>query len=140
MYATRDRSISDSLSVAVLLVGMLVVSMLLIREVRVVPRVFSGAVSAVPASLSAISLVPPDAVSVPTLLISADREIQVGDSAADAVASLANIASVTAEVSDRGPLGPRTVRSYRSATTRFTVVCEPFERNGDQRVAAIYLR
>ncbi len=40
---------------------------------------------------------------------------------------------------DRGSLGERLTRFYEYAGFRFILVYEPFERNGDPRVAAIYL-
>ena len=40
---------------------------------------------------------------------------------------------------DRGTLGERLTRFYEYSGSRFIVVFEPFERNGEPRVAAIYL-
>ena len=40
---------------------------------------------------------------------------------------------------DRGSLGERLTRFYEYARLRFILVFEPFERNGEPRVAAIYL-
>ena len=40
---------------------------------------------------------------------------------------------------DRGTLGERLTRFYEYAGSRFILVFEPFERNGEPRVAAIYL-
>ena len=40
---------------------------------------------------------------------------------------------------DRGSLGERLTRFYEYAGSRFILVFEPFERNGEARVAAIYL-
>ena len=40
---------------------------------------------------------------------------------------------------DRGSLGERLTRFYEYAGARFILVFEPFERNGEMRVAAIYL-
>ena len=40
---------------------------------------------------------------------------------------------------DRGSLGERLTRFYEYGGSRFILVFEPFERNGEARVAAIYL-
>ena len=40
---------------------------------------------------------------------------------------------------DRGSLGERLTRFYESSGARFVLVFEPFERNGEARVSAIYL-
>ena len=44
------------------------------------------------------------------------------------------------ESRERGPLGPREIRNYVLAGTKFTIVAEPFERNGALRIASIYLQ
>jgi len=41
---------------------------------------------------------------------------------------------------ERGPIGTREIRSYQLGGTRFIMVFEPFERQGEPRVAAIYLQ
>ena len=41
---------------------------------------------------------------------------------------------------ERGPNGERVTRFYERAGTRFVLVFEPFERNAEARVAAIYLQ
>ena len=43
------------------------------------------------------------------------------------------------EEADRGRLGQRLTRFYEYAGFRFIVVYEPFERNGEPRIGAIYL-
>ena len=40
---------------------------------------------------------------------------------------------------ERAPTGERLTRFYEYAGSRFIVVFEPFERNGEARIAAIYL-
>ena len=67
------------------------------------------------------------------------KEIRVGDTAAAVAGRLGRAAESGREESDRGRLGPRLTRFYEYAGFRFIVVYEPFERNGEPRVGAIYL-
>ena len=90
-------------------------------------------VSATPAA------VPPGAVSVPVLPFGDGKEIRVGDTAADVASRLGRAAESGREEADRGRLGQRLTRFYEYAGFRFIVVYEPFERNGQPRVGAIYL-
>ena len=55
------------------------------------------------------------------------------------VARLGRAAEVGRQEVDRGPFGERVTRFYEYGGSRFIVVYEPFERNGEVRVAAIYL-
>ena len=105
---------------------------------RGVPQAFSG--PAEPPAVSTSEAVPPEAVSVPALMLGAANEIRVGDRADAAVSRLdAGVVLVKTTV-EGGPLGPREVRSYELSGTRFILVFEPFERRGEPRVAAIYLQ
>lgn len=138
MEATRPRpSISgDWFIAAALLAATLLVGVLVVRELRVAPRV-AGA--AEPVNAVAVA-VPPDAVSVPTLLLGAGNEIRVGDARAEALARLDASVTLASQTEERGPLGVREVRAYQLAGTKFILVFEPFERRGAPRVAAIYLQ
>jgi hypothetical protein len=139
MEATRPRpSVSgDWFIAAALLAATLLVAVLVVRELRVAPRAVPSA--AEPASSSSVS-VPPDAVSVPTLMLGAGNEIRVGDARGDALARLDAAVRLVNQGEDRGPLGVREVRAYELAGTKFILVFEPFERRGAPRVAAIYLQ
>ncbi len=137
--ATRPRlgSSGEWLTAAVFLAATLLVGSLVVRELRGLPRAFSG-----PAEPPAVAseAVPPEAVSVPALMLGAANEIRVGDRADAAVSRLdAGVVLVKTTV-EGGPLGPREVRSYELSGTRFILVFEPFERRGEPRVAAIYLQ
>jgi hypothetical protein len=90
-------------------------------------------VSAIPAA------VPAGAVSVPVLPFRDGKEIRVGETAAAVTSALGRSAESGREESDPGRLGPRLTRFYEYAGFRFIVVYEPFERNGEPRVGAIYL-
>lgn len=139
MLATRPRlsSSGEWLTAAAFLAATLLVGSLVVRELRFAPPAFS---SPTEQQSSASEAVPPEAVSVPTLMLGAANEISVGDRADAAVARLdAGVVLVKTEV-ERGPLGPREVRSYELSGTRFILVLEPFERHAEPRVAAIYLQ
>jgi len=127
---------SEWLTAVVLLLGTLLVGLLIVRELRVVPTPVSG--STEPAS--PVPAVPADAVSVPTRMVGGDREIKVGDPAADALTQLGPSVTLVKQTEEHGPIGTREIRSYQLAGTRFIIVFEPFERRGELRVAAIYLQ
>ena len=140
MLATRPRlsSSGEWLTAAVFLAATLLVGSLVVRELRGVPQALSG-----PAELPSVSTseaVPPEAVSVPALMLGAANEIRVGDRADVAVSRLDAGVVLVKTVVESGPLGPREVRSYELSGTRFILVLEPFERRGEPRVAAIYLQ
>jgi len=90
-------------------------------------------VSAVPAA------VPAGAVSVPVLPFRDGKEIRVGETSAAVTSRLGRSAESGREEADRGRLGQRLTRFYEYAGFRFIVVYEPFERNGEPRIGAIYL-
>jgi len=139
MEATRPRpNISgDWFIAAALLAATLLVGVLVVRELRGAPRAVAGA--AEPATAAAVA-VPPDAVSVPALLLGAGNEIRVGDARGEALARLDASVTLVSQAEERGPLGVREVRAYQLAGTKFILVFEPFERRGAPRVAAIYLQ
>ena len=124
------------LTAAAFLAATLLVGSLVVRELRGPQAFSSGTEQPSPTS----EAVPPEAVSVPKLMLGAANEIRVGDRVDEAVARLdASVVLVKTAV-ERGPLGPREVRSYELSGTRFILVIEPFERRGEPRVAAIYLQ
>jgi len=118
---------------ATVAVGSLVVSELSARKLHPTAPVARTVVAATP------SAVPAGAVSVPVLPFSDGKEIRVGDTAAVVASRLGRAAESGRQEVDRGSLGERLTRFYEYAGFRFILVYEPFERNGDQRVAAIYL-
>jgi hypothetical protein len=128
---------TEWITAAVLLVGTVLVAVLMVRELRVAPRAAASAAEPVSATATAV---PADAVSVPALMLGADRDVRVGNFADDALAKIGSAAVLVQQVAERGPLGARDVRTYKLAGTTFILVLEPFERNGAPRVAAIYLQ
>ena len=137
MLATRPRFAlgAEWLTACAFLVATIVVTVLVVRALRPAPPGFVR-----PAQPAATAMsVPPQAVSVPTLVLGV-QEIRVGDSQSQAIDQLAAAKVVTLKSTEEvGLLGRREVRSYQLGATRFLVVIEPFERGGAPRVAAIYL-
>lgn len=115
-------------------VGTLVLGALRAPHVpRSAPSVARTVVAATPAAI------PSGAVSVPVLPFRDGREIRVGDTATSVATRLGRAAESGRQEIDRGALGERLTRFYEYGGFRFILVFEPFERNGEPRVAAIYL-
>ncbi len=136
MDATREHvsAPAEWLTAALFLLATIFVGLLVVRELRVLPR------SVPPAEQAAPSVqIPAAAVSVPSLTLGSAREIRVGDAVSDALARLEGNASLEQQSTGRGPFGSREVRAYSLAGTRIYFVFEPFEMRGAPRVAGIYL-
>jgi len=123
---------------AVFLTATLAVGLLIVGQLRV-PRIHPSAPAARAAVAVTPSAVPAGAVSVPVLPFSDGKEIRVGDTAATVATRFGRAAESGRQEVDRGSLGERLTRFYEYAGFRFILVYEPFERNGEPRVAAIYL-
>ena len=82
---------------------------------------------------------PPAPSRFPSCRFSDGKEIRVGDTARRWRPRLGRAAESGRQEVDRGSLGERLTRFYEYAGFRFILVFEPFERNGEPRVAAIYL-
>jgi hypothetical protein len=140
MLATRARFTfpGEWMTAAAFFAATLLLGLLIVRELRGAPsRLMTDAASATASVASAA--VPPDAVSVPSLVLGA-HEIRVGDLRSDALARLDASVKLVRQSEERGPLGPRETRSFQLGGTNFILVFEPFERTGESRVAAIYLQ
>ena len=85
------------------------------------------------------SAIPARAVSVPILPFLDGKEIRVGETATAIAARLGRAAESGRQEVDRGNLGERLTRFYEYGGSRFIVVYEPFERNGEPRIIGIYL-
>jgi formylmethanofuran dehydrogenase subunit A len=88
----------------------------------------------VPAGLPALS------IPLPALRLPGGRELRLGDSLEKVVSLLGREAETGVEVVEQGRTGTRLTRGYEYAHMRFTIVFEPFERNGEFRIAGIYLQ
>ena len=134
----RISGLVEWLIAAAFLLATVAVVAMVVRQLGGTP--VSGRSAEVRAVVPSIpSAVPPRAVSVPVLPFIDGKEIRVGESFAAVAARLGRAAESGRQEIDRGALGERITRFYQYAGTRFIVVYEPFERNGDLRVAAIYL-
>lgn len=120
---------------ATVFVGSMIVSEL--RPAPAAPRTTPSAARPLVASIPAA--VPPRAVSVPVLPFLDGKEIRVGETVSAVAARLGRAAESGRQEIDRGSLGERLTRFYEYEGSRFILVFEPFERNGEARVAAIYL-
>ena len=76
---------------------------------------------------------------MPMLPFRDGKELKVGDTAASVATTLGRAAEVGRQDVDRGAYGERLTRFYEYSGARFILVFEPFERNGEVRVAGIYL-
>ncbi|MBZ5560467.1 MAG: hypothetical protein LAO77_24700 [Acidobacteriia bacterium] len=138
--ATRARFTfaGEWMTAAAFFAATLLIGVLIVRELRGAPtRLLTDAASATVGVASAA--VPPDAVSVPSLVLGT-HDIRVGDLRSDALARLDPSVKVVRQSEERGPLGPRETRMLQLGGTSFILVFEPFERRGESRVAAIYLQ
>jgi hypothetical protein len=121
------------------LAATIAVASLVVRELRGPVRVDAAVPPARPLVSSIPAAVPPRAVSVPVLPFLDGKEIRVGDTTADVAGKLGRAAESGRQEVDRGTVGERLTRFYEYGGSRFILVFEPFERNGEARVAAIYL-
>lgn len=137
---TRARlgSVLEWLVAATFLLATVAVGAMILRELRTAPRAVIAAPDAPVTSLPAA--VPARAISVPVLLLLDGKEVRVGDSVDRVARTLGRSAEVGRQIADRAALGERLTRFYEHNGTRFVLVFEPFERNGELRVAGIYLQ
>jgi len=123
---------------ATFLFATVAVGSMILRELRPVPSA-----RAAPAARPLVASIPPSvparAVSVPVLPFLDGKEVRIGESFSAVAARLGRAAESGRQEVDRGSLGERLTRFYEYAGSRFILVFEPFERNGEARVAAIYL-
>lgn len=84
--------------------------------------------------------VPARAVSVPVLPLLGGHEIRVGETVSAVSTRLGRSAELGRQEVDRGRGGERLTRFYEYRGTRFILVFEPLERQGEAQLAAIYLR
>ena len=114
------------------------VGSLIFQELRPAPAThFTPAARPIVASVP--PAVPAGAVSVPVLPFLDGKEVKIGETVTTVAARLGRAAESGRQEVDRGSLGERLTRFYEYGGSRFILVFEPFERNGEARVAAIYL-
>ena len=138
-HRLRLAPLVEWLVAAAFLCATVAVASLVIRELRGPASVSVSAAAARPLVASIPPGVPARAVSVPILPFLDGKEVRIGETAASIAARLGRAAEVGKQDVDRGTLGERLTRFYDYAGSKFILVFEPFERNGEVRVAAIYL-
>jgi hypothetical protein len=124
---------------AVFLLATVGVGSMIVRELTPTAPYARTAPPARPLVASIPAAVPSRAVSVPVLPFHDGKEVRVGDTVSAVAARLGRSAESGRQEIDRGSLGERLTRFYEYGGSRFILVFEPFERNGEPRVAAIYL-
>jgi hypothetical protein len=135
----RLAPILEWLVAAAFLCATIAVGLLVVGELRGRAPVRAQTPAARPLVAPMPSAVPSRAVSVPVLPFLDGKEIKVGATAAAVAQLLGRAAEVGRQEIDRGTLGERLTRFYEYSGSKFILVFEPFERNGEARVAAIYL-
>jgi len=122
----------------VFLVATVGVSILIIREMTTIGQPANRAPQmsppVVPAGLPAVS------IPVSLLKLPGGRELRLGDTLEKVSSLLGREAETGVQVVEQGRMGTRLTRGYEYAQIRFTIVFEPFERNGEFRVAGIYVQ
>ena len=138
-HRLRVAPLLEWLVAAAFLSATVAVASLVVRELHGPARISVSAAPARPLVSSVPAAVPARAVSVPALPFLDGKEIRVGETAAAVATRLGRAAEIGRQEVDRGTLGERLTRFYEYAGSKFILVFEPFERNGEARVAAIYL-
>ena len=83
--------------------------------------------------------VPPNATSVPLILLLDGREIRQGDLMSHVETRLPASLTEGPPLISTGEFGERRTRAYAADSARFYVVCERLEAGGPMRVSGIYV-
>ncbi len=141
MDANRLRlgSVAEWTAAAVFLLATVGVGLLITREITTVARPTPArppvtTPASVPAGLPALS------IPVPSLRLPGAGELRLGDTLDKVSAMLGREAETGVQVVEQARTGTRLTRGYEYAQIRFTIVFEPFERNGEFRIAGIYVQ
>ena len=121
------------------LTATVLVGSLILQQLTPAPAARATTPAARPIVVSVPAAVPAGAVSVPVLPFLDGKEVRVGETVTTVASRLGRASESGRQEVDRGSLGERLTRFYEYGGTRFILVFEPFERNGEARVAAIYL-
>jgi hypothetical protein len=84
--------------------------------------------------------VPPDAVTVPLLLLAHKREVRLGERLADVVEHLGSAAQLVSESFEETAVGRRITRFYNDLGVQFVIVFDAADHDADPRVSAIFVR
>lgn len=144
MQATRVRyeALLEWIVAAGAIAGLLAIGSLVTREFQTVRGVMPPVIAreAPARTVPPPAGIPSRAVSVPMLLLSGGKEIRVGETLAAIAERLGRQAEVGQQSIERGAYGERLTRFYEYGGTRFVLVFEPFEPQGEPRIAAIFLQ
>lgn len=124
---------------ALFLSATIAVASLLVRDLRDQPLRTRPAPAARPVAANVPPSIPERALSVPVLPLIDGKEVRIGDTVSAVAARLGRAAESGRQEVDRGSLGERLTRFYDYAGAHFILVFEPFEQDGEARLAAIYL-
>ncbi len=134
----RFASAAEWAIAVVFLVATVGVCVLIVREMttigRPAPQAPQMTPSVVPAGLPAVS------IPVSLLKLPGGGELRLGDTLERVSSLLGREAETGVQVVEQGRMGTRLTRGYEYAHIRFTIVFEPFERNGELRVSGIYVQ
>jgi hypothetical protein len=138
MDATRRlAALVEWILAAIAVVAVLAAGAIVMRQVRTVTTVLPAMASAAPAPLiAAPAAVPPGAISLPVLVFADGKEVRVGERLSDVVSRIGRGAS--APIVERAPNGERVTRAYEYGGRLFQLVFEPFNKDEEPRLAAIY--
>lgn len=88
--------------------------------------------------MAAPAAIPPGAVSLPLLLLVNGPSLRIGQTFSAVTTRLAQAVEAQPPAVERAPNGERMTRFYEHRGTRFQLVFEPFEKDAEPRLAAIY--
>ncbi len=141
MDATHPRlgSAAEWTVAALFLFATVGVGLLIMHEMRAIDRPTAAgppvaAPTVVPAGLPALS------IPVPSLRLPGAGELRLGDTLEKVSRMLGREAETGVQAVEEARTGTRLTRGYEYGRIRFTLVFEPFERNGAFRIAGIYVQ
>ena len=136
---TRLRAVAEWLVAAVILVVFAAIGTTALRDFRTVTAATPVSAREVAAARPTASI-PPRSISVPLLLLGDGLEVRIGDSARDVMDRLTVAVESLPPAVERGPYGERQTRWLTYRNVNFALVVEPFARDAEPRVTAIFLR
>ena len=138
-FRSRLASALEWVVAALFLSATIAVASLLVRDLRDQSLRTLPAPTPRPFAANVPPSIPERALSVPVLPLVDGKEVRIGDTVPAVAARLGRAAESGRQEVDRGSLGERLTRFYDSSGARFILVFEPFEPDGEARLAAIYL-
>ena len=118
-------------------VAVLAAGAVVMRQVRTVATVTPVIAREAPAALiAAPAAIPPGAISLPFLVFTDGKEVRVGESLSDVVSRIGRGVGIPSV--ERAPNGERVTRAYEYGGRLFQLVFEPFARDEEPRLVAIY--